>query len=233
MQKIVLLISFISILWCNDNLEKSSSLFKEGFDSLINDMQEIKENNHQNSVQIKALNKKFDYIIAKLQKETVASSISSSEVSRLQNTILALEEKVATLEYALQKDSNTPITEKRVESNQISKSIKEEEKEYYAPSTKKVIISDTALDKIEQSNTATYSIQVGIFRKQKSLNNAKTTFEKLIDKEQNKIVFELCTSCKNEGLTKVIIEGFHSKKQAQQFVEANNLKNSMIIDNRG
>ena len=218
-------------LWSNDNLKESSSLFKKGFDSLISDMQQIKENNHKNSIQIEALNKKFDYIVSNLQKKTVAASMSSSEMIRLKDTISSLEEQVQTLQLALDKQSKKVLTIQRKSNKEVV--VKDEQNEYYKPKTKEVIVSDDALDKIEQNKLAAYSIQVGIFRKQKSLNNAKSMYEKLIDSKNNKIIFEPCRSCKNDGLTKVIIEGFESKKQAKQFVKINHLKNSMIIDNRG
>lgn len=217
-------------LWSNDNLKESSSLFKKGFDSLISDMQQIKENNHKNSIQIEALNKKFDYIISNLQKKTVAASMSSSEMIHLKDTISSLEEQVQTLQLALDKQSKKVLT---IQNKTKEEVVKDDQNEYYKPKTKEVIISDDALNKIEQNKLAAYSIQVGIFRKQKSLNNAKSIYEKLIDSKNNKIIFEPCISCKNDGLTKVIIEGFKSKKQAQQFVKINHLKNLMIIDNRG
>lgn len=82
-------------------------LFKIGFNSLLNDYNNSKEDISQNSQKIKELEKKMDYIIVKLNELSKENSLS---IKPKINENATVEEKVIELKKLSVKDTNNTIT---------------------------------------------------------------------------------------------------------------------------
>lgn len=229
MKKILFsLLIICSITFSNDSVEKPSQLelflFKVGFESLLKDIKQIKEKSNINSRDLDNLNKKIDYILTELTKDSSSfnfesNQVSVDEVDKLKKIISRLEEKVETLENGILNSEFKKMVQKK-ETLEKRSDIKNQYSNI-----------ESKLNQITASKAKNYSIQIGIYKQQKSINQRKEKLEKIVDKSDYTVNIKKCNTCRNKYLKKILIEGFDTKKEATLFMKDYKLQGAMVVKN--